>query len=300
MKRPVYSGTLVLVAVLTLGACSESPTEVRGTRELRASGGAPVLAGAGDIASCASRGDEITANLLDGIEGTVFTLGDNAYEKGTAAEFRDCYAPAWGRHRARTRPAPGNHDYSTAGADGYFDYFGSRAGTSRRGYYGYDLGAWHVISLNSGVAAGATSAQATWLRNDLAANPSRCTLAYWHHPLFSSGEHGSMSKMKAIWQILDAAGADVVVSGHDHDYERFAPQDANGTARTNGIREFVVGTGGESLRPFDQIRRNSVARNSRTYGVLKLTLQATSYAWKFVPEPGENFSDAGSAACVTG
>lgn len=294
----LHHSAVILVSGLTIAACTESPTEFPGARELRVSGD-PVLVGAGDIASCASGGDEITADLLDGIAGTVFTAGDNAYEQGTGREFNRCYDPTWGRHRARTRPSPGNHDYLAPGADGYFDYFDTRAGPSRRGYYSYDLGAWHVISLNSNIPAGAASNQAEWLRDDLAVNPNVCTLAYWHHPVFSSGEHGSLSKMKAIWGILDGAEVDVVVQGHDHDYERFAPQDADGNARTDGIRSFVVGTGGESLRPFDQVRRNSVVRNSQSLGVLKLTLHATSYSWKFIPEPGENFSDAGNADCIT-
>ncbi len=222
----------------------------------------PILVGAGDIASCSSGGDEITAGLLDSIPGTVFTAGDNAYEDGTAGEFQDCYAPSWGRHRARTRPAPGNHDYHTSGAAPYYAYFGSLAGPGGRGYYSYDLGAWHIIALNSNGAAGEESEQAVWLLADLAANPSLCTLAYWHHPLFSSGDHGSISQMKAIWEILDGAGVDVVVNGHDHVYERFAPQDAEGVADPTGIREFVIGTGGESLTPFRSVLANSAARGA--------------------------------------
>ena len=215
----------------------------------------PVFVGAGDIASCASSGDEATANLLDGIPGTVYTLGDNVYDSGTDAEFADCYNSSWGRHKARTRPIVGNHEYRTPGASGYFKYFGAAAGESSKGYYSYDLGAWHIVALNSMCqnvgGCGATSPMVTWLKGDLATNPSSCTLAYWHHPVFSSGaEHGNNPKMIPSWDALYAAGADVVLSGHDHDYERFAPQTSSGVADPDrGIREFVVGTGGKSHLP---------------------------------------------------
>jgi acid phosphatase type 7 len=263
----------------------------------------PVLVGAGDIASCASSGDEATANLLDGIPGTVYTLGDNAYESGTSAEFANCYNPSWGRHMARTRPSVGNHEYLTAGASGYYNYFGAAAGDPSKGYYSYDLGAWHIIALNSMCenvgGCGASSTMVTWLKGDLAANPSSCTLAYWHHPVFSSGStHGNNPKMIPSWDALYAGGADVVLSGHDHDYERFAPQTSSGVADpTRGIREFVVGTGGRSHRAFGTIRANSEVRNSDTYGVLKLTLHTSSYEWQFVPEAGKTFSDSGSGSC---
>ncbi len=257
----------------------------------------PVLVGAGDIASCDGSGDERTAELLDGIEGTVFTTGDNVYGSGTAEEFRDCYDPSWGRHKARTRPAPGNHDYGTSGAGPYYDYFGANAGPAGRGYYSYDLGTWHVISLNSNVASGAGSAQASWLRSDLADNPGPCTATYWHAPVFSSGAHGNNAKMADIWKILDEAGADVVIAGHDHNYERFAPQTFDGKADPNGIRQFVVGTGGKELRPFSDIQANSEVRDSNTAGVLEMTLRQTGYEWRFVPEAGKTFADSGIATC---
>ena len=261
----------------------------------------PVLVGAGDIASCVMSGDSATAKLLDGIAGTVFTAGDNAYEHGTAAQFNDCYRPTWGRHRSRTRPAPGNHDYFTAGAAGYFGYFGTRAGTAGQGWYAYDVGAWRVYALNSNCAAiggcEAGSAQETWLRTDLAANPRQCVLAYWHHPVFSSGVHGNDPTMGDIWAALHEAGAEVVVNGHDHDYERFAPQAPDGSADPAGIREFVVGTGGAGLRGFGTVRANSLVRSSSAHGVLKLTLRPTSYSWAFVPVAGKTFKDSGSTAC---
>jgi hypothetical protein len=269
-----------------------------------------VFVGAGDIASCASSGDEATANLLEGIPGTVYTLGDNAYDSGTSDEFANCYNPSWGRHIARTKPSVGNHEYHTAGASGYYNYFGDAASPTEpgcrvncKGYYSYNLGAWHIIALNSMCenvgGCGEGSPMVTWLKEDLAANPSSCTLAYWHHPVFSSGSaHGNDPKMIPSWDALYAAGAEVVLSGHDHDYERFAPQTSSGVAdSTRGIREFVVGTGDRSLRAFGTIRANSQVTNFETYGVLKLTLHASSYEWQFVPEAGKTFSDSSSGSC---
>ena len=260
----------------------------------------PVLVGAGDIASCSSSGDEATAALLDSISGTIFTVGDNAYESGSASEYTNCFNPSWGRHKARTRPAVGNHEYNTARATGYFNYFGATAGDPTKGYYSYELGAWHIVVINSNCAqvggCQAGSPQEQWLRADLAAHPIACTLAYWHHPRFSSGStHGSDATMQPIWQALYDANADVVVSGHEHNYERFAPQDPSGRADTQrGIREFVLGTGGRSHYGFGTPIANSQVRNSDTFGVLKLTLHATSYDWQFIPEAGRTFTDSSS------
>jgi hypothetical protein len=186
-----------------------------------------VLVGAGDIAVYGSPGDEATAALLDGIAGTVVTLGDNVYADGTPSEFANCYDPSWGRHKGRTKPAVGNHEYHTPGAAGYFGYFGPAAGDPSKGYYSYNLGAWHIVVLNSnctyvgGCHAG--SPQERWLRADLAAHPTTCTLAYWHHSRFSSGYQGSTAAVQSLWQALYAFGADIVLAGHDHSYERFAP-----------------------------------------------------------------------------
>jgi hypothetical protein len=258
-----------------------------------------VLVGAGDIANCDPAGAEATARLLDHIEGTVITLGDHAYPDGTPADFERCYEPTWGRHKARTRPSPGNHDYHTRGAAAYYAYFGDNAGPAGQDYYSYSLGAWHIVSLNSSIDAGPRSPQAEWLRAELAANSAVCTLAYWHHPLFSSGAvHGNNAKMQTIWDILDEAGADVVVAGHEHTYERFAPQTAAGVADQNGIRQFVVGTGGAGRYAFGDLQPNSETRSNDTFGVLKLTLRAASYQWQFVPVEAETLSDSGSAACV--
>jgi 3',5'-cyclic AMP phosphodiesterase CpdA len=262
---------------------------------------AAVLVAAGDIASCSSTGDEATAALVARFPGTVATLGDTVYDRGTPDEFARCYAPSWGRFRARTRPTPGNHDYETPGAAGYFGYFRRAAGAPDRGYYSYELGAWHVVVLNSNCAAiggcEAGSAQERWLRADLAAHPARCTLAYWHHPLFSSGPHGSRQAVAPLWQALQDAGAEAVLVGHDHLYERFAPQDAAGTPnRARGIREFVVGTGGARHYELARVAPNSVARRTHAFGVLKLTLRPARYDFRFLPVGGGP-GDAGSARC---
>ncbi|MGI9429219.1 MAG: metallophosphoesterase, partial [Bythopirellula sp.] len=261
---------------------------------------APVLVGAGDIAGSHDE-DEATAQLLDNIAGTVFTLGDNVYPDGSAQEYNDYYDPTWGRHKDRTMPVVGNHDYDTPGATGYFDYFGAAAGDPDKGYYSYDLGDWHIVALNTECSeiggCGANSPQGLWLQADLAANPSVCTLAYTHKPRFSSGFHGMSSSAEGFWQILYDAGADVVLSGHDHNYERFAPQNPAGVADPLGIRQFVVGTGGTSLRPFETILPNSEVRNNVAHGVLKLTLNPTSYDYEFVPIAGQAFTDSGSSSC---
>ena len=293
--RRLFAATapvLALATVAALGLLVDRPAQAASV----------VMVGAGDIAKCSSTGDEATAKLLDNIPGTVFTTGDNAYESGTAAAFNDCYEPTWGRHKARTKPTVGNDEYETAGASGYFDYFGSAAGDPKKGYYSYNRGDWHVVALNSMCekvgGCGATSPMVTWLKNDLAANPENCTLAYFHHPLFSSGNNGNHAKMRPTWKALYAANADVVVNGHDHVYERFSPQRPDGTSDTaRGIGEFVVGTGGASHGKFVTIKRNSQVRNATTYGVLKLTLNPTSYAWKFVPVPGKTFTDSGTTSC---
>jgi acid phosphatase type 7 len=261
----------------------------------------PVFVGAGDIASCGSNGDELTAALLDGQSGTVYTLGDNVYESGTAAEYANCYQPSWGRHLSRTRPIAGNHEYNTPDAAPYYAYFGSAAGAPTEGWYSYDLGNWHVIALNSNCSfiggCGAGSPMETWLRADLAAHASACTLAYWHHPLFSSGGHGNDPSMRVIWDVLDSAGTELVLSGHDHDYERFAPQRSSGIAATKGIREIVVGTGGKSLVGFKTLLANTETRSSTTYGVLRMILHGSGYTWEFLPATSGGFVDAGSDIC---
>jgi hypothetical protein len=261
----------------------------------------PVLVGAGDIANCSRSQDEATAKLLDAIPGTVFTAGDNVYTHASAKEFTDCYGPTWGRAKSRTKPAPGDEDYETAGAKGYLGYFGSRAAPAGKTYYSYSIGAWHAVVLDTDCSdvggCGATSPQALWLKADLAANPTACTIAIFHHPRFSSAQSKPDGRAVTFWQILYSYGADVIVSGHRHQYERFAPQTSTGAASSKGIREFVVGTGGAALVGFSTVAPNSEVRNSSTYGVLKLTLHASSYDFAFVPIAGQSFRDSGSANC---
>jgi hypothetical protein len=264
----------------------------------------PVLVGAGDIAACDSPGDEATAALLDQIPGTVFTAGDNAYVNGTAGEFARCYSPTWGRFKARTMPAPGNHEYQQdPAARGYYGYFGAAAGDPAKGYYDYTLGSWHVVVLNTScVPAGgcqAGSPQEQWLRQVLAASDARCTVAITHRARFSSGlAHGSNANLQAFWQALYDHGADLVVSGHDHVYERFGAQRPDGVPDPLfGLRQIVVGTGGRDHRKFGPPAPSSEVREASTFGVLKLTLHADSYDWQFVPEAGKTFSDSGTTAC---
>jgi len=269
---------------------------------LAAAPAAAVLVGAGDIAWCDGDGDEATARLLDAIAGTVFTTGDNAYPNGTDAEFAQCFHPTWGRHKARIRPAMGNHDYHTERGAPYFRYFGDAAGEPGKGYYTYAVSGWRILVLNSNCqligGCGDGDPQAVWLRRVLAQSAARCALAYWHHPRFSSGPHGPQVYMRATWQILSAAGVDVVLAGHDHVYERFAPQDADGRLDLQrGMRQFTVGTGGRSHYQFRTIAPNSEVRHTGTFGVLKLTLEPAGYGWEFMPEAGRTFRDAGAAAC---
>ncbi|MGH7569727.1 MAG: PKD domain-containing protein [Gemmatimonadales bacterium] len=257
-----------------------------------------VLVGAGNIARCDGQNDEQTALLLDAISGTVFTTGDNVYAGGALTDFQNCYGPSWGRHAARTRPAPGDEDYRTAGGAGYFSYFRPTAGDPAQGYHSYDLGAWHIVVLNSNISMVAGSAQELWLWADLAATTQPCVLAYWHHPRFSSYGTAVRSEVKPLWDALYAAGADVVLNAHYRVYERFAPQTPTGGADpTRGIRQFTVGTGGQGVNTFGTPRPNSEVRASGTYGVLKLTLDAGSYSWQFVPIAGQTFTDAGTTPC---
>ncbi|MDP9259247.1 MAG: metallophosphoesterase, partial [Actinomycetota bacterium] len=256
--------------------------------------------GAGTATECHELG--VSDAILAGGYDAVLPLGDVQYDSGTAAEFAASYQPSWGRLKAITHPAVGNHEYGSPGASPYFQYFGAAAGSPDKGYYSYDLGSWHLIVINSncvqigGCSRG--SPQEVWLTADLAAHPVQCTLAYWHHPRFSSGQNGDAESMDTIWGDLYAAGADVVLNGHDHDYERFAPQNAEGQRDdTAGIREFVVGTGGKNHMTFKAIEPNSEVHDSSSFGFLDLTLSAGSYAWRFVSDPPGGFADSGSGAC---
>ena len=260
------------------------------------SGSAPpepeVLLAVGDVASCDSPADEAVADLASRLPGTIALLGDTVYEYGTAEDYRECFEPAWGPMRSRIRPAVGNHEYQTEGASGYYDYFGTAAGPRGEGWYSYDLGAWHVVVLNSTchrIACGRDSEQVAWLDADLAANPSDCLLAYWHYPRWSSGRHGSQPQIEPFWDVLRDHGADVVLAGHDHTYERIL---------ADGIRQFVVGTGGKSHYPFEGDPLSTTeARNDSTYGLLWLALSAGTYEWEFLGLGDTGFTDAGEGAC---
>ncbi len=312
--RSTWSGYLAALTVIAtllpscrqtreLPACTEPPPATGARRDAV---GDPVLVGAGDIALASDpSGAEATAKLLDGIDGHVITLGDNAYENATLDDYLDAYAPSWGRHRWRTHPAVGNHEYNVPHAAPYFAYFCDAAGAPFKGYYSYDVGAWHLIVLNSNCAergidappCDAGSEQERWLRADLAAHPAKCTAAYWHHPRFSSGGKGDDRVVEDFWRALYDAGADVVLSGHDHVYERFGPQDPTGHADPDrGIREFVVGTGGADLSAFASSHANTEAREAGQHGVIKLTLHADSYDWQFITAD-RKIHDAGRGVC---
>ncbi len=279
------------------GSSSPSPSPSPNPDPIQPPGSPYVLVGAGDVGWCASPAPEATAKLLDGITGTVFVTGDVAYPDGTAENFRDCYDPNWGRHRARTRPVPGNHDYRSPGAAPYYAYFGANAGQAGFGYYSYDLGSWHIVALNSNLPVDAGSSQLFWLRQDLEENNLTCTLAYWHHPLYASGTNGGSTRMRELWRVLYEYRAEVVLNGHEHRYERYAEMDPNGQFQpSRGIREFVVGTGGAPLYPLTVLQPN-IEREFSTHGVLKLTLSAGNYAWEFIPVSGQTSRDSGSGTC---
>jgi hypothetical protein len=262
--------------------------------------GSAVLFAAGDISKCTNDFDEATAKILDANPtGTVAALGDNAYSDGSTSDFANCYHPTWGRHIERTKPAVGNHEYQTPDAAAYYAYFGSRAGDPAEGYYSYNLGEWHIVVLNSNIAHDAGSAQVHWLRSDLRANSGKsCTLAYWHHPRFSSGTHGNDSRESAFWETLYAENVDVILNGHDHNYERFAPQTPAGAADdARGIRAFVIGTGGTDLRAAGTTKANSQVFNAASHGVLRMTLSPNGYSWQFLPVAAQTFTDSGTGSC---
>jgi len=304
-----------LLATLMGGAAlgQESSARANSAAKRRSSSakkGAPdafILVGAGDIVGCSDlSGAEATAKLIEHIPGAVFAAGDLAYQRGTYEEFVKCYGPTWGRFKARTRPAPGNHEYGSS-ANGYFRYWGQQAGDPAKGYYSYGLGAWHIVVLNTNCGVkglggcGQGSPEETWLKQDLAAHPNACVLAYGHHAMFSSGllaKHAEHPELAAFWQDLYDAHADLVLAGHEHSYERFAPQNPAGNPDPeHGIREIVVGTGGRSHTPLGYAKPNSEVRDDKTYGVLKLTLSPGKYKWEFIPVPGGRFHDTGEGVC---
>jgi acid phosphatase type 7 len=261
---------------------------------------------AGNIATCGTTNDEATAGLLDTLPGTIFTLGDNVFPDGSQEAYVDCYEPSWGRHKSRTYAALGNHEYRSGTAAPSFNYFGSRAGPRDRGYYSVDIGNWHIIVLNindltvNEANPFEGSAQDQWLQADLAANSKSCTLALWHNPRFFSSNtisYTSSAYITTVWRRLYDAGADIVLNGHQHHYERFPPMSPTGSVDAErGIRAFNVGTGGESTEPMIAIAEHSVVR-SDAFGILKLTLEAGSYRWEFVPAVAGQFSDTGVGSC---
>ena len=267
--------------------------------------GDKIFVGAGDIARCsdARSGRDLTANLILAMpsEAVVFTAGDNAYHSGTEDEYRTCYDPSWGRFKSRTHPVPGNHEYMTGGASPYFNYFGSLAGPSGLGYYAYDINsAWRVLALNSEIAMDTNSPQMQFLKNDLQTNPRPCTIAIWHKPLFNSGDgNGEALETAPLFRALYDANAEIVINGHEHTYERFAPQDVERHADSaRGLREFIVGTGGiDAFYHFPSIKPNSEVRIAETWGVLKFVLSPTSYTWNFIPATTGGLTDSGSGTC---
>jgi hypothetical protein len=258
--------------------------------------------GAGDVSFCDSNGDVLTGKILDRFPGTIFVLGDISNDSGRKEEYANCFDPAWGRFKSRMKPAIGNHDYLTANGANYFAYFGAIAGPPGLGYYSYDLGAWHIIVLNSECGTSdcaAGSAQEKWLRNDLANHHAQCILAYWHAPPFSSGTDADEPRVLPLYKDLDDADVDVLLTGHQHHYERFIAQDTDGDSKPGeGIREFIVGTGGVWTDP---VRvpplRNSQALFTDTFGLLKMELYPGWYTWQFIPVPGKPRSDWGTDTC---
>ncbi len=307
---PLALFSLCSSAALCQGAKNDLDGAAKRGLSSKAGARVNVLVGAGDIASCKDlSGAEATAKIIDSTPGEVFAAGDLAYEKGTAEEFKNCYDKTWGRFKNRTHPAPGNHEfYGSKDGSPYFDYWGARAGEREKGYYSFDLGEWHIISLNTNCAApglggcGPGSPQDLWLQKDLAEHSKSCIAAFGHHALYSSGvlkSHAIHPELRQLWQDLYKARADIVINGHEHSYERFAPQDpyANRDDK-NGIREFVVGTGGRDHDPLGFPIANSEVRNADTFGVLKLSLSPGKYQWEFVPAAAENaFTDSGEGTC---
>jgi hypothetical protein len=285
---------MIVFAVLLAISCS-------GERLLPVTGPGPivqttVLLAAGDIGVCGSRGAAETGEMLDALEGTILALGDIAYPHGTAYDFINCYEPVWGRHKSRTRPTTGNHEYETGAAQPYFDYFGALAGPPGVGYYSFKAGDWLVLSLNSNIPVGNTTAQAQWIRSELTANTSRCALAYFHHPLYSSGPNGDNARLAGLWQLLYDMGVDVILSGHEHLYERYGPMTPDGQRNdAKGIRQFIVGTGGAGLYSISRLHAVSEVQVI-SHGLLKLTLTSQAYQWEFL-EVGGGRGDFGQDLC---
>lgn len=307
-KTKYFYATTLIFSITAIGC--QSDTRARNEQAkiaLMHDRGITVYA-AGDIADCRKYRPEesgaaktaalIAPGLAADKNAAVLTLGDHTYPVGLLSEFTGCYDATWGQFRTRTYPSPGNHEYYTPHAVGYYNYFGEAAGTHGRSYYSFNIGGWHVISLNSYLKPELHQEQIAWLKTELAQNMARCTLAYWHHPVYSSGGHGSDARMEEAWKMLYDAGAELVLASHDHGYERFAPQNAAGEYDENrGMRQFVVGTGGAKLTPFRFRKSNSETRDNSTHGVLKLVLKKLGYEWEFLPVQNGGFTDRGMALC---
>ena len=297
--------TLALTACALIYGASDEPDTALEAAQSMVLEKAPtdaVLLAAGDIASCEENGDEQTAKILESTPGTIAALGDLVYPTGALETYQKCYAPSWGKFLSRTRAAVGNHDYDGGNTKAYFAYFGKAAGPNPDGYYSYTLGTWQVIVLNSNCWAvggcGQGSKQLEWLRQELKTNAAKCTLAYWHHPRFSSALHGNNDFMQDAWKVLADSGVEIALGGHDHNYERFVPLNANGQPDPErGLRQFVVGTGGKNLYPIKLVQRGSAVRNTSTHGVLKLELRSGGFEWQFLPVAGKTFTDAGKGVC---
>ena len=305
LRHARFLPVVAFVATLTTAAaCSSSPSgPTPGVGTTGTGGGNPpstgltaVVLGVGDIGMCNRPAVAQTARLVAGLDGLLLLAGDIAYFQGTAANFRDCFNPEWGRFRDRWRAVPGNHEYESPAAGPYFDYFGEAAGTDRSGYYAFMAGDWLVLMLNSNIPAGRGSAQWEFARQQLESQRTPCTMAVWHHPMFSSGPNGSSPLMRDIWSLLEAARAEIILTGHDHLYERFARQLANGTADpVNGIRQFTAGTGGADLSNFVRTAPNSEARIMQ-YGVVRFILKPAQVEWAFMTVDG-SVTDTGLDTC---
>lgn len=318
MSIMLFLSTIVHAQEVRAQSANAQATKKTAKKPIKKVSESVVMYAAGDIADCNKKPAPETVAMktaeiiLQGLNAqanaVVLTLGDNTYPIGHPDEYAECYEPTWGKFKTRTLPTPGNHDYGVPLAYGYYEYFDELAGPDQRGYYVKRLGNWHVFSLNSNVYGADMRKQLDWLRQQLnqlaAANKastpkkSQCILAAWHHPVFSSGGHGNIDTMREAWQLLAKAKADLVLSAHDHDYERFAPLNSEGERDDkNGIRSFVVGTGGARLTPMFFAKATTEVRSNKTNGVLKLTLHPTSYDWEFIPIEGESFTDKGQATC---
>ena len=287
---------VALVAVLFSAACGAGASDTDSSAPIEL----PIVTvlAAGDIGDCVGAGDEATAALLtEHPDVPILALGDLAYESGTSEEFATCFGSSWGAHKARIYPVPGNHEYHQAGAAPYFAYFSSRAGENGLGHYSFDLGAWHLVALNSERDLGEDGAQLRWLRADLAANKRPCVLAFLHKPRFTMADYDDDPAMQPFWSALAGAGAEVVLTAHDHNYQRYKPLNAAGKLAADGTRQFVVGTGGggnlDHIRP--DTRRD--AASGDTLGLLELTLRPDGYDWRFLPVAGQTFTDSGSGGC---